>query len=63
MPSAMFIAYSENLRRIRLAEFVDDHLQSQCSWRRKIRYSITESTRSEVRGQLHILRMKKDRSD
>jgi hypothetical protein len=57
MASEIFDTYSRNLRRIYLAEFIDDHLQSQFSWRRFIapnRSLVCEDTKAEARAKLSL---------
>lgn len=57
MASDIFDAYNRNLRRIYLAEFIDDHLQSQFSWRRLIapnRSLVCEGTREEARRKFSL---------
>jgi hypothetical protein len=55
MASPSFEAYDRNLRRIYLAEFVDDHLQACVPWQRRVFPNgtrISEKARSEVRNAM-----------
>ena len=57
MSSPNFEAYNNNLRRVYLAAFVDDHLQAKDPWRRRITPTgslICDKVRQEIRGKLQF---------
>jgi hypothetical protein len=55
MASVLFEAYNHNLRRVYLAEFIDDHRQSQDPWRRRVSPNgtlVSEAVKAEIRSKL-----------
>ncbi len=55
MASATFEQYDSNLRRVYLAEFIDDHMQKNRPWRRRASPNgtlISDAVRLEIRSKL-----------
>ena len=57
MASSTFDAYDQNLRRVYLAAFIDDHMQAREPWRRRASPNGTlfsDAVRMEIRSKLQF---------